>query len=59
MSRLKSYARERNVELDEAKEQLRLLKNAVARLQMELEFKNELLKKRNPCQGCGRVISGF
>ncbi len=42
VSRLKSYARERNPELDEAKEQLRLLKNVVARLQMELEFKDEL-----------------
>ena len=45
VSRLKSYARERNPEMDEAKEQLRLLKSAVARLQMELEFKDELLKK--------------
>jgi putative transposase len=48
---LKSYARERNPELDEAKEQLRLLKNVVARLQMELEFKDELLKKTQSLSG--------
>lgn len=45
VNRLTSYAKVRNPELDEAKEQLRLLKNVVARLQMELEFKDELLKK--------------
>jgi putative transposase len=39
ISRLKRYIRERNPELDEAKKQLRLLKNVVARLQMELELK--------------------
>jgi putative transposase len=59
ISRLKSYARERNPELDEAKEQLRLLKNVVARLQMELEFKDELLKKLNPCPGCDRGCAGI
>lgn len=51
VSRLKSYTRERNPELDEAKEQLRLLKNVVARLQMELEFKDELLKKTQSLSG--------
>jgi putative transposase len=51
VSRLKSYSRERNPELDEAKEQLRLLKNVVARLQMELEFKDELLKKTQSLSG--------
>jgi putative transposase len=60
VSPLKSYSRERNPELDEAKEQLRLLKSAVAPLQMELEFKDELLKKLlNSCPGCRRGSSGF
>ena len=59
VSRLKSFARERNPVLEEAKEQLRLLKDAAARLQMELEFKDELLKKRNICPGCGRGSSRF
>jgi len=50
-SRLKSYTSERNQELDEAKEQLRLVKKVVARLQMELEFKDELLKKTQSLSG--------
>jgi putative transposase len=42
---LKSYSRQKDPVADEAQEQIRLLKNVVARLELELEFKNELLKK--------------
>ena len=44
-SKLQSHVRQRNPELEAANEQIRLLKNIVARQQMELEFKDELLKK--------------
>jgi putative transposase len=42
---LKSYARHKDPELEAAEEQIRVLKNVVARLEVELEFKNDLLKK--------------
>jgi putative transposase len=45
---LKSYARQKDPVVDEAQEQIRMLKNVVARLELELEFKNELLKKSQP-----------
>jgi putative transposase len=48
VSKLHSYVRERNPELDAANEQIRLLKNIVARQELEIEFKDELLKKINP-----------
>ena len=42
---LQSYAKQRNPELDAAMEEIRLLKNIVAKQSIELEFKTELLKK--------------
>jgi putative transposase len=45
---LKSYSRQKDPAVDEAQEQIRLLKNVVERLEFELEFKNELLKKSQP-----------
>lgn len=42
---LKSYARQKDPALNAAEEQIRMLKNVVARLELELEVKNELLKK--------------
>ena len=51
VSKLHSYVRERNPELDAATEQIRLLKNIVARQQMEIEFKDELLKKTQSLPG--------
>ena len=45
LSRLKSYAKQRNPEMEALEEQIRLLKNIVAKQQIELEFKTELLKK--------------
>ena len=44
-AQLKSYSRHKDPELEAAAEQIRVLKNVVARLEIELEFKNELLKK--------------
>jgi len=45
VSNLQSYARQRNPEMDALEEQIRVLKNIVAKQQIELEFKTELLKK--------------
>lgn len=45
ISNLQSYARQKNPELEAAEEQIRILKNIVAKQQIELEFKTELLKK--------------
>lgn len=45
ISSLQSYSRQRNPEVDALEEQIRVLKNIVARQQIELEFKTELLKK--------------
>lgn len=45
VSGLESYSRQRNPEVDALEEQVRVLKNIVAKQQIELEFKNELLKK--------------
>jgi putative transposase len=45
VSNLQSYAKQRNPELDAAMEEIRLLKNIVAKQSIELEFKTELLKK--------------
>jgi len=42
---LKSYARQKDPAMEAAEEQIRMLKNVVARLELELEVKNELLKK--------------
>src|SRR4028119_1858316 len=45
ISQLQSYSRQRNPEVDALEEQVRVLKNIVAKQQIELEFKTELLKK--------------
>ena len=45
VSQLTSYSRQRNPEVDALEEQVRILKNIVAKQQIELEFKTELLKK--------------
>ena len=45
VSNLQSYAKQRNPELDAAMEEIRLLKNFVAKQSNEFEFKTELLKK--------------
>jgi len=45
VSGLESYSRQRNPEVDALEEQIRVLKNIVAKQQIELEFKTELLKK--------------
>jgi putative transposase len=42
VSNLLSYPRKRNPELDAAMEEIRLLKNIVAKQSIELEFKTEL-----------------
>ena len=44
-SSLHSYVRQRNPELEAIMEENRMLKNIVAKQQIELEFKTELLKK--------------
>ena len=45
VSHLQSYSRHSNPEVDALEEQVCVLKNIVARQQIELEFKTELLKK--------------
>lgn len=45
ISQLHSYTRQRNPEMEALEEQVRVLKNIVAKQQIELEFKTELLKK--------------
>lgn len=45
IANLKSYTKQRNPEVDALEEQIRVLKNIVAKQQIELEFKSELLKK--------------
>lgn len=45
VAKLQSYAKLRNPEVDALEEQIRVLKNIVAKQQIELEFKTELLKK--------------
>lgn len=42
---LHSYSRHRDPEREALEEQIRVLKNIVAKQQIELEFKTELLKK--------------
>jgi putative transposase len=44
-SNLQSYAKQRNPELEDIMEENRMLKNIVAKQQIELEFKTALLKK--------------
>ena len=63
VSNLQSYAKQRNPELDAAMEEIRLLKNIVAKQSIELEFKTELLnlpadrqEKVNPSSSVGRGI---
>lgn len=51
VGKLHRYVKERNPELDAANEQIRLLKSIVARQQMEIEFKDELLKKTQSLPG--------
>ena len=48
VSNLQSYTRQRNPEMEALEEQIRVLKNIVAKQQIELEFKTELFKKVNP-----------
>ena len=43
VSNLQSYSRQRNPEMDALEEQIRILKNIVAKQSIELEFKTELL----------------
>jgi putative transposase len=45
VSNLQSYSRQRNPEVEALEEQIRVLKNIVAKQSFELEFKTELLKK--------------
>ena len=45
VSSLQSYARQRNPEMEALEEQIRVLKNIVAKQSIELEFKTKLLKK--------------
>jgi len=45
VANLQSYNRLRNPEVDALEEQIRVLKNNIAKQQIELEFKAELLKK--------------
>jgi putative transposase len=61
VSNLQSNAKLRNLELDAAMEEIRLLKNIVAKQSIELEFKTELLnlptgrqEKVNPSSSVGR-----
>lgn len=42
---LQSYSKLRNPEVEALEEQIRVLKNIVAKQSIELEFKSELLKK--------------
>ena len=48
VANLQSYAKVKNPEVDALEEQIRELKNIVAKRSNELELKNELLKKVNP-----------
>ena len=43
VSNLESYSRQRNPELDALEDQIRILKNIVAKQSIELEFKTEFL----------------
>lgn len=45
VSSLQSYSKQRNPEVEALEEQIRVLKNIVAKQSIELEFKTELLKK--------------
>ena len=45
VSNLQSYSRQRNPEVEALEEQIRVLKNIVAKQSIELELKTELLKK--------------
>lgn len=45
VSALQSYTRQRDPEKEALEEQIRVLKNIVAKQSIELEFKTELLKK--------------
>jgi putative transposase len=45
VSNLQSYSRQRNPEMDTLEDHIRILMNIVAKQSIELEFKNELLKK--------------
>jgi len=54
VSNLQSYFRQRNPEMDALEEQIRILKNIVAKQSIELEFKTELLKKVNSTSSVGR-----
>jgi hypothetical protein len=44
----KIYSRQEDPAADEVQDQIRLLKKVVARLELDLEFKNELLIKASP-----------
>ncbi len=59
VSNLRSYGRQRNPEVDALEEQIRLLKKIVAKQQIELEFKTELLKKINSSSSGGRSNASF
>lgn len=58
-SSLQSYVRQRNPELEAIMEENRMLKNIVAKQQIELEFKTELLKKVNSTSSGGRGNSAI
>ncbi|RXK46498.1 transposase [Aquirufa rosea] len=45
VANLQSYFKQRNPEVEALEEQIRVLKNIVAKQSIELEFKTELLKK--------------
>ena len=45
ISSLQSFSRHRNPEVEALEEQIRVLKNIVAKQQIELGFKSDLLKK--------------
>jgi len=47
-------SRQRNPEVDALEEQISVLKNIVAKQQIELKFKTELLKKTNSTSSGGR-----
>jgi putative transposase len=54
VSNLQSYSRQRNPEVEALEEQIRVMKNIVAKQSIEMEFKTELLKKVNPSSSVGR-----
>jgi hypothetical protein len=60
VGKLHKYVKERNPELIAANEQILLLKSIVASQQMEIEFKDELLKKNSiPVGISAQVVKEF